>query len=63
VNVHRVNSYETALVDDSQILRCRLERACDRRDREPPVSPDWGAAMGEIDDRPTRPMERDPAAA
>jgi hypothetical protein len=36
--------------EDREILQRRLERANDRRDREPPFSPDWDAAMDEIDE-------------
>jgi hypothetical protein len=36
-------------MDDSQNLRRSLEAACERRDREPPFSPDWDAAMDEIE--------------
>jgi hypothetical protein len=46
---HRVNSYETDLVDHPEMLRGRLSHARARPDREPPFSPDWDAAMDEID--------------
>jgi hypothetical protein len=41
-------------MDDPDILRDRLEAACARRDREPQFSPDWDAAMDEIEDLTTR---------
>jgi hypothetical protein len=42
-------------MDDSQNLRRSLEAACERRDREPPpFSPQWDAAMEEIEDLTVR---------
>lgn len=40
--------------DDPLVLRARLAIACERRDREPPFSPDWDAAMNEIDELTVR---------
>lgn len=40
--------------DDPLVLRARLAIAFERRDREPPFSPDWDAAMNEIDDLTAR---------
>jgi hypothetical protein len=37
-------------VDDLLKLRMRLQRARARRDSQPPFSPDWDAAMAEIED-------------
>ena len=44
-------------MDDLAILRSRLESARARRDREPPFSPEWDAAMEEIADLTVR-LER-----
>lgn len=42
-------TYEHGHVDvEIEILRSRLKRATERRDREPASSPDWDAAMEEI---------------
>ena len=41
-------------MDDPATLRLRLESARARRDREPPFSPDWDAAMEEIADLTVR---------
>lgn len=41
-------------LDDALVLRARLAIACERRDREPPFSPDWDAAMDEIDELTVR---------
>ncbi len=37
-------------MDELLILRLRLQRACDRRDAQPAYSPDWDAAMAEIEE-------------
>jgi hypothetical protein len=37
-------------MDDLLKLRLRLQRARDRRDSQPAFSPDWDAAMAEIED-------------
>src|SRR5438552_13417681 len=50
----RVNFHQTQRMDDSQNLRRRLEAACVRLDREPPSSPEWDAAMEEIEDLTVR---------
>jgi hypothetical protein len=41
-------------MDSSEILRGRLERATARRDAGAPYSPDWDAAMADIDELTTR---------
>jgi hypothetical protein len=56
-------------MDDLLMLRLRLQRACERRDSQPEFSPDWDAAMAEIDEVTQRvwrfvPEDRlEPAAA
>lgn len=37
-------------MDELLILRLRLQRACERRDAQPEFSPDWDAAVAEIED-------------
>jgi hypothetical protein len=38
------------LTDELATLEARLERARRRAEDEPPFSPDWDAAMGEVED-------------
>ena len=37
-------------MDECARLRCLLERACARRDSQPPFSPDWDAAMAHLEE-------------
>ena len=46
----RCDPVHTHCMDDLSKLRTRLRRARDRRDAQPPYSPDWDAAMAEIED-------------
>lgn len=49
--------------DDPVVIRARLAIACERRDREPPFSPDWDAAMSEIDELSARLARRNGGAS
>jgi hypothetical protein len=44
----------TRRMDNTEILRRRLEQAKARRDAGAPYSPDWDAAMAQIDDLAAR---------
>jgi hypothetical protein len=42
-------SEQTRQMDDLPTLRCSFKRACQRRDSAPSFSPEWDAALFEIE--------------